>query len=168
MSEIQNKSFLDYPGLREYDSKIKEEIQTIKMQVTSGLQTDWNETDSSSLSYLKNRPNEFKPSEHKHTVSDISNFPVSMPASDVSSWAKQSEKPSYSKSEIGLSNVINEKQYCESNPQPSVDKAIKDENGNVIVSTYATKTEIKNTTKEVISINEPTGQSVNDYWIIEN
>lgn len=33
-------------------------------------------------------------------------------ASDVSSWAKQSTKPSYSKSEVGLSNVDNVKQIA--------------------------------------------------------
>ena len=30
-----------------------------------------------------------------------------MPASDVSSWAKKSTKPSYTKSEVGLGNVGN-------------------------------------------------------------
>ena len=34
------------------------------------------------------------------TKSQVSDFPSSMPASDVSSWAKQSSKPSYSLSEI--------------------------------------------------------------------
>ncbi len=37
---------------------------------------------------------------HKHTKSDITNFPTSMPASDVYSWAKASTKPAYSWSEI--------------------------------------------------------------------
>ena len=40
------------------------------------------------------------PTSHSHTVSDISNFPLSMPASDVYSWAKESTKPSYNYSEI--------------------------------------------------------------------
>lgn len=31
-----------------------------------------------------------------------------MPASDVSAWAKESTKPSYTKSEVGLSNVTND------------------------------------------------------------
>lgn len=38
---------------------------------------------------------------HKHTKSQITDFPVSMPASDVHSWAKQSAKPSYTPSEVG-------------------------------------------------------------------
>lgn len=38
---------------------------------------------------------------HKHTKADITDFPTSMPASDVPSWAKQASKPSYSASEVG-------------------------------------------------------------------
>ena len=40
-------------------------------------------------------------SSHTHTKSQITDFPSSMPASDVYSWAKASSKPSYSWSEIG-------------------------------------------------------------------
>lgn len=39
-------------------------------------------------------------SSHTHTKSQITDFPTSMPASDVSSWAKAATKPSYSYSEI--------------------------------------------------------------------
>lgn len=44
---------------------------------------------------------------HKHTKAEITDFPSSMPASDVSAWAKASTKPSYTKAEIGLGNVDN-------------------------------------------------------------
>lgn len=44
---------------------------------------------------------------HKHTKSDISDFPESMPASDVYAWAKAKTKPSYTASEVGLGNVGN-------------------------------------------------------------
>lgn len=40
------------------------------------------------------------PSSHTHTKSQITDFPSSMPASDVYAWAKASTKPSYSWSEI--------------------------------------------------------------------
>ena len=40
-------------------------------------------------------------SKHSHTVEEISNFPTSMPASDVKDWAKENEKPTYTASEIG-------------------------------------------------------------------
>lgn len=38
---------------------------------------------------------------HTHTKSQITDFPSSMPASDVYSWAKQSKKPTYTYSEVG-------------------------------------------------------------------
>ena len=41
------------------------------------------------------------PVAHTHTVSNITDFPASMPASDVYSWAKASTKPSYTASEVG-------------------------------------------------------------------
>lgn len=44
---------------------------------------------------------------HTHTKSQITDFPTSMPASDVSAWAKAKTKPSYTKSEVGLGNVDN-------------------------------------------------------------
>ena len=37
---------------------------------------------------------------HTHTKSEITDFPSSMPASDVYSWAKASSKPTYDISEI--------------------------------------------------------------------
>lgn len=47
------------------------------------------------------------PISHTHTKSQITDFPTSMPASDVSAWAKAATKPSYTKAEVGLSNVDN-------------------------------------------------------------
>jgi len=41
------------------------------------------------------------PEIHKHSKNDITDFPESLPASDVYSWAKQSSKPAYSYSEVG-------------------------------------------------------------------
>lgn len=38
---------------------------------------------------------------HTHTKSQITDFPTSMPASDVSAWAKASTKPTYTASEVG-------------------------------------------------------------------
>lgn len=47
------------------------------------------------------------PISHTHKKSQITDFPTSMPASDVSAWAKAATKPSYTKAEVGLSNVDN-------------------------------------------------------------
>lgn len=46
-------------------------------------------------------------SSHTHKKADITDFPTSMPASDVKAWAKADTKPTYTKSEIGLGNVDN-------------------------------------------------------------
>lgn len=45
-------------------------------------------------------------SSHTHTKSQITDFPSSMPASDVYAWAKASSKPSYSWSEISNKPTI--------------------------------------------------------------
>ena len=39
--------------------------------------------------------------EHTHTSKDITDFPTSMPASDVYEWAKQPSKPTYTANEVG-------------------------------------------------------------------
>ena len=44
---------------------------------------------------------------HTHTKSQITDFPTSMPASDVYAWAKATTKPTYTKAEVGLGNVDN-------------------------------------------------------------
>ena len=50
---------------------------------------------------LINRPTSMTPTTHTHTRSEITDFPTSMPASDVSAWAKASTKPTYTASEVG-------------------------------------------------------------------
>lgn len=44
---------------------------------------------------------------HTHTKAQITDFPTSMPASDVYAWAKAPTKPAYTKAEVGLGNVDN-------------------------------------------------------------
>lgn len=39
--------------------------------------------------------------EHTHTKKDITDFPTSLPASDVYPWAKQPNKPTYTANEVG-------------------------------------------------------------------
>lgn len=41
------------------------------------------------------------------SYNDLSNKPTSLPASDVSAWAKATSKPTYTKAEVGLGNVDN-------------------------------------------------------------
>jgi hypothetical protein len=52
---------------------------------------------------------------HTHTKSQITDFPSSMPASDVYAWAKAATKPSYTASEVGLGNVANYGLYDSTN-----------------------------------------------------
>ncbi len=56
---------------------------------------------------VTDKPDTYTPSKHSHTVSEITDFPESMPASDVSDWAKAATKPDYTKDEVGLPNVDN-------------------------------------------------------------
>lgn len=75
------------------------------------------------------KPSTFTPSSHTHTKSQITDFPTSMPASDVYAWAKASTKPSYTKSEVGLGNVDN---------TADKDKSVNYANS-ANLATYATK-----------------------------
>lgn len=53
-------------------------------------------------SYIKGKADKvYAAINHTHTKSHITDFPTSMPASDVYSWAKASSKPSYTASEVG-------------------------------------------------------------------
>lgn len=64
--------------------------------------------DDKGLEYFVGKLTErFAPKSHTHTKSQITDFPKSMPASDVSAWAKAANKPSYTKAEVGLGNVDN-------------------------------------------------------------
>ena len=50
---------------------------------------------------ITGKPSTFTPSAHTHTKSQITDFPSSMPASDVYSWAKAATKPTYTAAEVG-------------------------------------------------------------------
>lgn len=72
-------------------------------------------------------------------VSELTNdegFLTSYTESDptVPAWAKASSKPSYTKSEVGLGNVDNVKQYSASNPPPYPVTSINGKTGAVTVS----------------------------------
>ena len=58
--------------------------------------------------YIKTKAQDFFAAKnHKHGKADITDFPTSMPASDVYPWAKATTKPSYTKAEVGLGKVDN-------------------------------------------------------------
>ena len=72
---------------------------------TNAAVADW--AANISWSGVQDKPSTYAPSAHTHTKSQITDFPTSMPASDVSAWAKAATKPTYTKAEVGLSNVDN-------------------------------------------------------------
>ena len=72
---------------------------------TSNKVTDWSNTTSNtkypSEKLVKDSLDGKANSTHTHTKSQITDFPTSLPASDVYSWAKSATKPSYSAKEVG-------------------------------------------------------------------
>lgn len=50
---------------------------------------------------LRDKPLNLAPAAHRHSKSDITDFPSSMPASDVYGWAKAASKPTYTAGEVG-------------------------------------------------------------------
>ena len=49
---------------------------------------------------------------HKHIKSEITDFPASLPASDVYAWAKSSSKPTYTYSEVGAAASLHTHNYA--------------------------------------------------------
>ena len=72
-------------------------IDSSKLSSEAGYEEYFTSTDWSTIT---NKPSSYTPSSHTHTKSQITDFPSSMPASDVYAWAKASTKPSYAWSEI--------------------------------------------------------------------
>ena len=67
------------------------------------------------------------PATHNHTKNQITDFPTSMPASDVSAWAKAATKPTYTASEVGAAPASHTHAISEvTNLQTTLDaKAVK-------------------------------------------
>lgn len=82
-------------------------VPTKGLYFRSGISSTWNSwkrvafADELTWNAIGDKPSTFTPSSHTHTKSQITDFPSSMPASDVYAWAKASSKPSYSYSEVG-------------------------------------------------------------------
>ena len=76
-------------------------------RVLVGHATSAASADAVAWNNVTGKPSVYTPASHTHTKSQITDFPTSLPASDVSAWAKAASKPSYSKSEVGLGNVDN-------------------------------------------------------------
>ena len=81
-------------------------------------------------------PNTTKIPENTSDLTNDSGFLTGYTESDptVPSWAKASTKPSYSKSEVGLANVDNVKQYSASNPPPYPVTSVNGKAGAIILN----------------------------------
>lgn len=110
---------------------------------------------------------------HKHVKADITDFPTSMPASDVSAWAKAATKPTYTKAEIGLGNVDNTADSAKSvkyassagsaSTAVSATKATQDSAGQQINTTY-----IKNLSAQGHIITYTRGDNTTDTITTQN
>lgn len=82
------------------------DVPTKGLYFRTGILSTWNSwkrvafADELTWDAIGGKPSTFTPSSHTHTKSQITDFPSSMPASDVYAWAKAPSKPSYSWSEI--------------------------------------------------------------------
>jgi hypothetical protein len=102
---INYNDLLNKPVLGDLSSK-----DTVsKSDLSSDVQTSLGKADSALQSYTETDPT-------------------------VPSWAKASTKPSYTKSEVGLGNVDNVKQYSASNPPPYPVTKVNNKTGAVTLS----------------------------------
>ena len=82
------------------------DVPTKGLYFRTGILSTWNSwkrvafADELTWDAIGGKPSTFTPSSHTHTKSQITDFPSSMPASDVYAWAKAPSKPSYSWSEV--------------------------------------------------------------------
>lgn len=111
-------------------------------------QSDFNQTDETKSDYIKNKPTLGDlATKDKVAKTDLaSDVQSSLEKADsalqsytetdptVPAWAKESTKPSYTKSEVGLGNVDNVKQYSASNPPPYPVTEVNNKTGAVTLS----------------------------------
>lgn len=95
-------------------------------------------------------------STHTHAKSQITDFPTSMPASDVQAWAKAATRPTYTASDVDLGNVTNESKTTMFT-NPSFTGAAK-----VAAGTDYTTAKLRNIT---LSTAAASGGSNGDIWI---
>ena len=83
-------------------TNIGDSTRTLNM-TGSGNRPTYNDSEMALHSDLPTKPSDVgaSPTGHKHTKSEITDFPTSMPASDVHAWAKASTKPAYGAAEVG-------------------------------------------------------------------
>ena len=89
------------------------ETNSILKLVCSGytVKTDYATNAGNADTVDSKHASDFAAASHTHTKSQITDFPTSLPASDVYAWAKASTKPSYSYNEITSKPSITPQTY---------------------------------------------------------
>ena len=114
-AKANSASTLSGYGITDAYTKTEVNTELNKKENSSNKVTSWQSTPDNthypSEKLVKDGLNGKANSSHTHTKSQITDFPSSMPASDVYSWAKASSKPSYGISEIsGLQSALDGKE----------------------------------------------------------
>lgn len=116
LNAVANSTDTDLDQLAEIVAYIKANKSLIDSVTTSKVNVaDIIDNLTTSVS---NKPLSAKMGVQLKALIDAIKIPTTLPASDVYSWAKQPQKPSYNKTEVGLGNVNNERQYSANNPPP--------------------------------------------------
>lgn len=122
------------------DYALKTEIPNVPVQSVNGKTgaVNLSASDVSALPSTTKIP--AKTSELTNDSGFITGYTETDPT--VPAWAKNSSKPSYSKSEVGLSNVDNVKQYSASNPPPYPVTSVNGKTGAVTVDVPTVPTKV--------------------------
>lgn len=109
---------------------------------TSNKVTSWSNTTSNtkypSEKLVKDSLDGKANSTHTHTKSQITDFPTSLPASDVYSWAKSATKPSYSAKEVGALDSTTKISTSIDATTNTLTASLKTSSGDVITSSSST------------------------------
>ncbi len=99
MNPIANKPVADeFEAIREEIAPMSQKVTDVENTISEIKDGTTKVGDAEKLDGKE--ASSFADASHEHSVSEITDFPSSLPASDVSSWAKASTKPGYDWSEI--------------------------------------------------------------------
>lgn len=110
------------------------------------------ETELEAKGYLTAVPSEYVTETELAAKKYLTSYTETDPT--VPSWAKAASKPTYSKSEVGLGNVENVKQYSASNPPPYPVTSVNGKTGAVTVTVPTKVSELTNDSKYLTSYTE--------------
>lgn len=91
----------------------------------------------------------FAQAAHKHAKADITDFPASMPASDVKAWAKAATKPSYTAAEVGAAAASHKHAQGDVTGLPDALAALQPRATYAVVTIQTGEWEQLNATKQV-------------------